>query len=290
MKTVKQVSELTGISVRTLQYYDEIGLFKPSEVTESGYRKYDDDALEALQQILFFKELDFPLKDIKLIMLNPNFDRNKAFKNQKKLIQAKRDRLNGLLKLLDKLEKGEKCMSFKEFDMSEYFNVLEKYKINHSDEVTKYWGSVDKFNEFIEICKAKESELAQLAIKEFGSIEKYTEAMKKNLGNTTVIMEGLNLIKNNLDYYMGRTNELMKKLTSDLSKDPSSNEIQQIVQEMDTMAKETYKIAKMDMGDNYWGLMSQLYLSNPKYIEVTDKKYGIGTSEFIGKALKSYAE
>ena len=77
MKTVKQVSELTGISVRTLHYYDEIGLFRPSEVTESGYRLYDEDALETLQQILFFKELDFSLKDIKRIMTRPNYDKKK---------------------------------------------------------------------------------------------------------------------------------------------------------------------------------------------------------------------
>jgi len=82
----------------------------------------------------------------------------------------------------------------------------------------------------------------------------------------------------------------MEKLTSDLTKDPSSNEIQQIVGEMDTLNKETHEITKMEMGDNYWGLMSELYLANHKYIEVTDQKYGVGASEFIGRALRSYAE
>ena len=281
MRTVKQVSELTGVSVRTLQYYDEIDLFKPSKVTESGYRMYDDDALEVLQQILFFKELDFSLKDIKLIMENPKFDKHKAFENQKELIQAKRDRLDSLLRLLDKLVKGEKRMSFKEFDMSEYFNALEKFKNEHTDEVIKYFGSVDEFNEILEGQKSKESEIAKMAIKQFGSIEKYTEAMKGNLGNTTAIMEGFDAIKNNLDFYMSKTNELMKKFTCDLSKDPSSKEIQEIVEEMDNMAREKHKIIKMDMGDNYWGLMSELYLSNPAYIEVTNKKYGNGASKFI---------
>ncbi len=71
MKTVKEVSELTGISVRTLHYYDEIGLFKPTEVSEAGYRLYDDKAIEKLGQILVFRELDLPLSDIKLIMENP---------------------------------------------------------------------------------------------------------------------------------------------------------------------------------------------------------------------------
>ncbi len=63
MRTISQVAELTGISTRTLQYYDEIGLLKPSELTESGYRLYDDEALQKLQQILFFKELGFKLKE-----------------------------------------------------------------------------------------------------------------------------------------------------------------------------------------------------------------------------------
>lgn len=290
MRTVKQVSELTGVSVRTLQYYDEIGLFKPSKVTESGYRMYDDAALEVLQQILLFKELDFSLKDIKLIMENPHFDKHKAFENQKELIQAKRDRLDGLLRLLDKLVKGEKCMSFEEFDMSEYFNTLEEFKNKHTAEVIKYFSSVDEFYEILEDQKSKESEIAKMAVKQFGSIEKYTEAMKINLDHYTSIMEGFDTIKINLDYDMRITNELMEKLTSDLSKDPSSKEIQHIVKEMDNMAREKHEMIKMDMGDNYWSLMSELYLSNPAYIEGTNKKYGNGASEFIGEALKCYCE
>lgn len=83
MRTVKQVSDLTGVSVRTLHYYDEIGLLKPSEITEAGYRLYDDEALKTLQQILFFKELDIPLKDVKEIMMSPYFDKMQALKIRK---------------------------------------------------------------------------------------------------------------------------------------------------------------------------------------------------------------
>ena len=97
MMTVKQVSVLTGVSVRTLQFYDEIGLLKPTQMTESGYRLYDESALEVLQQILFFKELDFTLREIKVIMENPQFDKKAAFEKQKELIRLNRDRLNGLL-------------------------------------------------------------------------------------------------------------------------------------------------------------------------------------------------
>ena len=73
MRTVNEVSKLTGVSIRTLQYYDSIGLLKPTEYTEVGYRLYDEEALERLQQILLFRELEFPLKEIKDIIYNPNF-------------------------------------------------------------------------------------------------------------------------------------------------------------------------------------------------------------------------
>ena len=75
MKTVKDVSKITGVSIRTLRYYDEIGLLKPTELTEAGYRLYDNKTLEKLQEIMFFRELEIPLIDIKKIMDNPNYDK-----------------------------------------------------------------------------------------------------------------------------------------------------------------------------------------------------------------------
>ena len=92
MMTVKEVSRLTGISIRTLQYYDKLGLL-PAMRTESGYRLYDDAALERLQQILLFRELEFPLRDIRTILDNPNFDRRKALRQQIELLTLKKQRL-----------------------------------------------------------------------------------------------------------------------------------------------------------------------------------------------------
>ena len=106
MRTVKQVSNITGISVRMLHYYDEIGLLKPSAVTEAGYRLYNHEALEVLQQILFFKELEIPLKEVKDIMESPHFNKMQALEKQKELIIIKRDRLNGLIELINKTLKG----------------------------------------------------------------------------------------------------------------------------------------------------------------------------------------
>lgn len=289
MRTVKQVSELTGISVRTLHYYDEIGLFKPSKVTEAGYRLYDDSALQTLQQILFFRELDFPLKDIKAVMLNPNYDQKEAFENQRRLIQLKRDRLDGLLTMLDKLIRGEEYMSFNEFDMSEYTDALEEFVKINSDEIIKYDGDLDEFNRVIEVLKSdspKKAEAAKIAIKQFGSIEKYTEEMKKNLANFPEVMEQLYSTNDNVDSYVDKSNKLMKRLAEDLSKDVASEEVQRIVGELIAVGETA--AGTRDMGNNYWEMVADSYTTNPTVIAVTDKKYGRGASAFIGNALKVY--
>jgi len=288
MRTVKQVSDLTGISVRALHYYDEIGLLKPSEITESGYRLYDDEALKTLQQILFFKELDIPLKDVKEIMLSPYFDKMQALKNQKKLLLLKSKRLNGLIELINKTLKGESTMNFKEFDMSEYYNVLEEFKTEHEDKVIKMYGSIDKYNEFIEKCKSKEDEIAKDAIKQYGSIEKFTKAIKKNFdSNTVTLAEQYDKFKKDcLEDKHPKLKELYKKLTSDLSKDTSSKEIQEIAEEIVNTAKKDYEAFKSDRGDDYWYYMVKIYSLLPEWIEAVDKKYGSGASKFIGEALK----
>lgn len=291
MRTVKQVSDLTGISVRALHYYDEIGLLKPSEITDTGYRLYDDEALETLQQILFFKELDIPLKEVKEIMASPYFNKMQSLKSHKKLLILKRNRLNGLIELINKTLKGENIMSFKEFDMSEYFNVLEEFKIEHEDKVIKQWGSIDKFDEFIQRIKVKKAEIAEDAIKQYGSIKKYAEAVKKNLNNDILITKSEQIDEFKKDCLYDKhpkLKELYKNLVSDLSKAPSSKEIQQIAEEITNTVKKDYEVFKMDNGDDYWYSMVQIYSILPEWIEKVDKKYGNGSSKFIGEALKFY--
>jgi len=288
MRTVKEVSDLTGISVRALHYYDEIGLLKPSEITEVGYRLYDDEALKTLQQILFFKELDIPLKDVKEIMLSPYFDKMQSLKNQKKLLILKRKRLNGLIELINKTLKGEGTMNFKEFDMSEYYNVLEEFKTEHEDKVIKMYGGLDKYNEFIEKLKSKEDEIAKDAIKQYGSIEKFTKALKKNFNSNALTLEEQydKFKKDCLEDKHPKLKELYEKLTSDLSKDTSSKEIQEIAEEIVNTAKKDYEAFKSDRGDDYWYYMVKIYSVLPDWIEAVDKKYGSGASKFIGEALK----
>ena len=99
MRTVHEVSKLTGVSIRTLHYYDRIGILHPTETTLSGYRLYDDTALERLQCILLFRELQFPLKEIKRILDSPNFDRNRALDQQIALLELRMERLGDLIDL-----------------------------------------------------------------------------------------------------------------------------------------------------------------------------------------------
>lgn len=146
MMTVNEVSKLTGVSIRTLQYYDTIGLLKPSEYTESGYRLYDDTALERLQQILLFKELEFPLKEIKEIMDAPNYDRNKALEQQIELLTLKKEHLENLINFA----RGIKWLGVKQMD----FTVFDTKKIDeYSKRAKEQWGKTPEYKEFEEKAK-----------------------------------------------------------------------------------------------------------------------------------------
>ena len=117
MRTVHEVSKFTGVSVRTLHHYDAIGLLKPTAVSEAGYRLYDDTALERLQQILLFRELEFPLKEIKAILESPNFDRGKALEQQINLLTLKKEHLENLILFARGIKAiGVNQMDFTAFD------------------------------------------------------------------------------------------------------------------------------------------------------------------------------
>lgn len=207
MRTISQVAELAGISTRTLQYYDEIGLLKPSKLTESGYRLYDDEALQKLQQILFFKELGFKLKEIK------------------------------------------------DFDM------------------------------FIQKIKDDEAEVAKLAIRQFGSIEKYTEAIKHNLEHLSELMDAQ--LTEEVKEIGKQSDLLYGRLTADLSEDVSSPEIQSIVDELLQLIQKNNTSVSLDKP--YINVLIDTYSSD--YIKsATDSKYGKGASDYIVKAFRYYLE
>ncbi|MCQ2547527.1 MAG: MerR family transcriptional regulator [Clostridia bacterium] len=141
MMTVKEVSKLTGVSVRTLHYYDEIGLLTPAVTTEAGYRLYDDTKLERLQQILLFKELEFSLKDIKKMIDSPGFDRRKALSEQIELLTLKKEHFENLISHAQQIRsKGEYGMDFKVFDKVK----IETYKA----EAKRRWGDTEAYREY----------------------------------------------------------------------------------------------------------------------------------------------
>ena len=137
---IKEFAELTGVSVRTLHYYDEIGLLKPSEVdVQTGYRFYDENAFERMQEILFYRELDFSLKTIAEILSSPDYDKQQALSRQRKLLLAKKERLEQLIDALDSMEKGEGFMQ----PNNEYEDMKNKY----AEEVKQRWGNTDAYKE-----------------------------------------------------------------------------------------------------------------------------------------------
>ena len=141
MLAVSEVSRLTGVSVRTLRYYDEIGLLPPTEVTQAGYRLYDEDALHRLQCILLYRELEFPLREISEIMGGSDFDMISALERQIELLQKKKTHIQNLITLAE----GIKILGVNKLDFSE-FDVK---KIDEYEEQAKAtWGNTPEYKEF----------------------------------------------------------------------------------------------------------------------------------------------
>ena len=141
MMTVHEVSKISRVSIRALHHYDHIGLLPATEVTEAGYRLYDEAALERLQHILLFKALEFPLKDIKEILDSPDFDRSKALEQQIHLLELRKEHLQNLIDLARGIKAiGVKHMSFEAFDTRKIDEYAERAKAS--------WGTTDAYKEY----------------------------------------------------------------------------------------------------------------------------------------------
>lgn len=276
MKTVKDVSEITGISIRTLRYYDEIGLLKPTKLTEAGYRLYDNKALEKLQEIMFFRELEIPLIDIKKIMDNPNYDKEQALLTQKSLLEQKRNRLNGIIELITDVMKGVNTMSFGAFSNEEVQKMvnhtLECMSKESLDKLVEEYGSIEKCKEHLASGFANEQAIVDL-LKWYGSKEKAMEAVMQSTGNAEEIVQGQD--KNAKIY------ELFMEAKKVGNMDMAHSAVE--------MLAENYKT--MFMLDNARNILIDLakeYSSNEKLAEITDKQYGVGCAEYVANAIKVY--
>lgn len=154
MKTVKEVSRLTDVSVRTLHHYDAIGLLKPARVTRAGYRLYDEAALGRLQTILLFRELEFPLKEIKAMLDAADFDPMAALDDQIRLLELRREHLDRLIDHARQIKKtGVMNMDFKAYDTKK----LDTY----AAEARQRWGHTDAWRETQEKAKSKEAQISE---------------------------------------------------------------------------------------------------------------------------------
>ena len=203
---IKEFADFTGVSVRTLHYYDEIGLLSPACVDKhTGYRYYDENSLFRMQEILFYRELDFPLKSIGEILSSPDYDTSRALKEQKKLLILKKERLERLITVVDDAMKGENVMSA--FDNSEF----EQYKA----EAKEKWGKTDAYKEHTQKTKEYSKEKWNNLIEEMNAVFAEFAACRKN-GEGPDSAEVQNLVKKLQNHitenYYHCTNEILAGL------------------------------------------------------------------------------
>ncbi len=276
MKTVKEISKITGISIRTLRYYDEIGLLKPARVTEAGYRLYDDKELEKLQEILFYKELEIPLADIKKVMENPEYDKQKALAIQKSLLERKRNRLNGIIELIDDVMKGVNTMSFGAFTEADVKKIidhsLELQSQESLDAIIEQFGSLENYRAFMEENLKDESRAAEL-IKIYGSKDKVVDASLATTGN----MDEQRQIQSEID-------NIYKQFALAMEKQDATMETECVGK----LAESYKKLLHVDNARYVLLKTADDYLSDGVLVEPTDKQYGQGVTKYIGEAIKRY--
>ena len=279
MRTVKEMSDLTGVSVRTLHYYDEIGLLNPTEKSEAGYRLYDDKALDTLQQILFFREFDISLKEIKRVMDNPALDRTQILQMQKKMLVAKKERRERLIAGIDDILKGESRMNFEIFNKTELEEMWDSMAANMSEDqkllFIDHYGSMEEWRK--QFLTNASSEAVQKNFRKivewYGSKEKALEA-SKNPGNSEIFPA-----------YQKRLDAIMKKLADKKGCDVNSFEVRELIGEYDFLSRQMYQMEDVSV------LMKEIasaYQNNPEIQKAQDDVYGEGVSEFIGRAMEAF--
>ncbi|SEI08154.1 DNA-binding transcriptional regulator, MerR family [Halobacillus karajensis] len=250
MYKVKEVATMAGVSVRTLHHYDHIGLLSPGNVNEKGYRLYGEREVARLQQILFFKEMDFSLPKIKQILDDPEFDEEEALQHHREILWKKKARLERLIQSVDQtLEtvRGGTLMEdekrFKPFDMSE----IEEHQKKYEKEVEERWGDTEAYKE----SKRKTNN--------------YTDEDWKR------IQEESNRIDRELVKLMGR--------------DPSDEEVQRLIGEKRQHITDNFYECK---GEIFRGL-ADMYVNDPRFTKNIDK-WNEGYAEFLKKAIHTYCD
>ena len=278
MRTVKEISELTGISVRTLHYYDEIGLLKPTEKSDAGYRLYDDKALETLQQILFFREFDISLKEIKAVLENPALERNQILQMQRKMLVAKKERMEHLIASIDDILKGENKMDFTIFTKTEveemFQTMLEHMPENMRNIAIKEFGSIEQWKKhYMEVVSSEEMQKGYAKVVEwYGGKDKFLSVARTPVSKEVA------------ESYNKRIEAILQKLIAKQNCDIDSFEVKELVGEYGFVMKQLAQI-KEEKGF----MMAQTqYYRNEQIKPMIDEKYGEGASDFFAQAIENY--
>ena len=185
--SVHEVARITGVTGRTLRYYDEIGLLKPSVVTEKRYRFYTEEDLYRLQEILFFREIGFALKEIKKLLDTPGYNRREALEKQLAILEAQQERISGLIVLVRSEIKGEKeAPAFEAFSDSRIAELQENFR----REAKERWGGTESFREYEAIFSRKDAEEQREVFREFEQYAKgFFERLAEHRGKSPACRE-----------------------------------------------------------------------------------------------------
>jgi DNA-binding transcriptional MerR regulator len=247
---VKDVAELAGVSVRTLHYYDQIGLLKPAAIGENQYRYYGEEDFSRLQQILFFKELDFSLQEIKGILDDPNFNHRLALVSHKRLLTEKKERLERIIQSIDRtVDEMEGGIKMSKKDMFEPFDMkkIEKHQ------------------------------------------KKYDQEVKNSYGNTKAYQESMQKMKSYKEDDWKRIHEknenLYRRLIATMHKSPEDDEVQQIIHAFRQHITDNYYECTPEI---FRGL-GDMYVNDPRFTKNIDK-YSKGLAAFKREAMHIYCD
>ena len=278
MRTVKEISDLTGISVRTLHYYDEIGLLKPTEKSDAGYRLYDDKALETLQQILFFREFDISLKEIKAVLDNPALDRNQILQVQRKMLVTKKERMERLIASIDDILKGENKMDFTIFTKTEveemFQTMLEHMPENMRNIAIKEFGSIEQWKKhYMEVVSSEEMQKGYAKVVEwYGGKDKFLSVARTPVSKEVA------------ESYNKRIEAILQKLIAKQNCDIDSFEVKELVGEYGFVMKQFSQIKE----EKSFMMAQAQYYRNEQIKPMIDEKYGEGASDFFAQAIENY--
>lgn len=278
MRTVKEISNITGISVRTLHYYDEIGLLKPTDKSDAGYRLYDDKALEQLQQILFFREFDIPLKEIKAVMENPALDRNHILKMQRDMLLTKIKRMEHLITGIDDILKGDNKMDFAIFNKTEMDEMFQAMTEHMPEEIKQKaideFGGLNQWHEhYIKAVSSDDMQKRYRKMLEwFGRKEQYLATVKNPVS------------KEVMTSCQKRMDAILEKLASKRECSVDSFEVKEIIGEYGFVMKQLCQL--QDESGMMLSLAKTYHRKEVK--KVTDEKYGDGAAQFFMQAIEEF--